>query len=676
MVHPKQAAKAKARSRHDVHFWNRFMSWVKVNERMIMVILLMLVAPAFAFTGPTTSFFDKLGGNTPWAKANGRTYYSHDFQNVQEVIASGNQIRLAERFSGEGDGPMQFLLLEQEADRLRLDVSDDELAQAIRRFYWQVRVLEERALKQMAKAAGPDGAGAAFDVEARFKELASANAWDARDWQRLLRDWDSGTSIVRRMLGYRHVPLNHRVLENNLRRYMRVEKVQDYVYDSVQVSEAEVYDEFLRREQLRKASFFEVKIDDEIKKRAAEGITDADLDHYFEANRDSFESYFPKLGFEYAFIPFDHFLDQVQLTDEEIQKEYESSRDLKYRRGLAAVGTESFDLVSPEEEAARRKELYKPLEEVREEVVKDLKERKKRELAEAFAAELKKRFLPAAPAAGEAPPEPIALEALRAELPFVAAERTPLMSSFESREKLGKAASQRVSNLFQNLDANSRETDSSKRRAIVLPDAATENTERSGLVLYRNLKTRDRGIPERAEATDEIREKLIEQRALDLLRSRVEPLVVDLREGKTSFEQAVAAAGAKARATGFVKRGDTINLPAEKAEAKPDQSTAAAEPPKMEPFKGGRILGDKLFALEAKGDQGAALARDDSNGAFYVVRLDETLEPNPEDFPKSHDRYFQELSSYRKIHRYLQWTKDLWGRADVASWSLRGSREG
>ncbi|MBI4584251.1 MAG: hypothetical protein HY717_09550 [Planctomycetes bacterium] len=673
------------RRRKEQTTWDRFWLWVKVNEKVFWVVLLVLISFSFAFTGATTTYFGTLGSKSPRLKIDRKVIYDRD------QIAANSEILVINTFLADTFRPLRFgegrdgrldwvdyLLFQHEADRLGIIISKDELGAAIREIYWGMRAAEDA---RAANAAAPGGKLDNLRMAwfQRKEDLRKANAWDLADWLRLFRKFQE----------HRISGVSPRKFETMLANYLKAEKAVDYARNSAQINPDEVYQEYQRREQLRKLSFFELKPDAKLKEEVAAKITDAEIKKHFEDNLDSFKLKESKIQVGHYFIPFEVFEKEAQLTEDDIKSEYLRTRQEKYSVGLN-VDESEFNLLSSQDKEAREQKLYKPLEAVRAEVVKDLTRSKSQELARKAADEIRKMLMPeekpAAPPAGSgenqpapaAPAKPATAAEVAQKHPYFQAGASEWFTRPEALDKLGNLYTFQVSSWFATADKNAKETDESKKVAIKVAEFWQETQDKDGLVLYHDLKVRYPGLPTSVEPVkDEARDELIKARALDRLRDQAEALAAAIREGKKSFEEAAKEAGAKVVDSPFLKRYGSIQVPDEKAARKKKTEAPGDEPsrPATRPHPGSSLLIGEACAIEEEGKTGRAV-RDDDNGAFYIVRLNGKLNPNPEEFKERQKYYHANLLRERQDFYFQSYRKELWARAGVQHFLFTGESEG
>jgi hypothetical protein len=669
-------AKTKTRQtkQKDVSIWDRFWIFVKANEKVFWVILLVLISFSFAFTGAVDSMLRSSGSGLPVVEVNGETLYQNDRMQVNYDVGRVMELRgdaiglyqhagllneVTEYLEGWGnfqygstiDDLVYYHLYLDAADERGIYVSDAELGTEVRFLFAAFQARSDAATTSIAQASGQ------LDREVlkrRMTALLGVRAFEFKLWAELLRQ--RGIQSPQEF-------------EAALRKYKRIEKLIGYIQQSVAVARDDVYTRFLREEQLRKVSFFEIKPDESVRAEVAASLTDADLEEYYESHAETFQvTYGAKLRAGYVYIPYEHFADGPEPTDEDLQAHYLESRDAEYRRDLN-VDTTEFSLLSEEEKAQRDERLYVPLEEVRGEVAESWKEAEANERAVEFAAQVKSRVFPS-----DAEEEPTAPAALAEEFPFVEVGKTPFMTSWEAEDKAGKVNSSGLAALFSTLMSNARETDPSKHRPVAPTRQEVETNDGSGLVLYTAIDVLQPGEETFAKLVDDVREAAVKDRALDRIEEKVEALVASIRAGEKPFEAAAEEYGARVHTSPYQKKTSPVYLPVEKDAEDAEESAPAEDTgPRTEFFAPGSKVMARAFAIEEEGAVGDPV-RDAGEGAYYVVRLEGSLEPAPEDFTEEQENRHRAVLANDRQNYYLQnWRRQLWQKAQVKA--FRASAE-
>jgi peptidyl-prolyl cis-trans isomerase D len=130
-----------------------------------------------------------------------------------------------------------------------------------------------------------------------------------------------GEQRYRQMLQLNNPPLTTEDFEDNLRRALLIEKLRNAVTGWMTVGDAEVADEFRRRNQ--KVKLDVVPLTPEAFRNQVT-VNDADLDAYFEKNKERYRTG-EKRRIRYALVDVDKVREQVQLAQSEIEAFYKQN---------------------------------------------------------------------------------------------------------------------------------------------------------------------------------------------------------------------------------------------------------------------------------------------------------------------------------------------------------------
>ncbi len=664
-------------SKKELNAWDRFWLYVKQNEKIIWVLLLLLLAPTFAFTGAFSSFMTSQR-NVKVASLYGRPVTRNQFTEAQRKIQLIRDIRRFSSFSTEYQGVLEFLLYRMEADRLGLRVSDLELGAEIRKIYRNMLARDEGEkaianlrLTQAGKNISDSSLQSVFwsAYRNKFEELEENDVFgeeEQRDWNRRIKEWrGTRTSIDRKYF------------EESLQEVMTAEKVEEYVRSSVQVTPEEVLEEYRREEQSRKFSFFEVEASGS-KEEIEKSVTDEEIEKRFENRREDFRQSL-KLQIEYLSVPVSAFEERVTLTEEDLRKEYDRVKGQKYRTFVEGTLMEGFVLLTPEEKEAREKKAYLPFEDVKEEVRLELKERGMREEARKVAEEIRKKLFPDKKGTigkkdeKKDQPTPATYDEILKEYPMVKTGLTPWIDRNHSEEELPpEAASRQIRQFFSGIDPRTPE----RKLEIKAPDryTASPDIEPEYYVFYKQPQIRPAGVPEKLdEIREEVREKVVQEKLFERARERAQALVKTIEESKKSFEEAAQEAGSEVITTGFLDRYGTIKVPMtpEEIQEAEKEGTLKEEDPREKPHESSRAILEFGFkALREKGKVDG-FAEDPDNSSCIVVRWDDTIYPDASEFDEKRSRYEQQLLRERQTEYLTDWRKKLWDRAQPA-WAIWG----
>jgi peptidyl-prolyl cis-trans isomerase D len=237
---------------------------------LMAVSLVIFYAP-----GRNSSNLDPAKNNAVVAKVGSTEITVADIAQVRENYRQmfGGRISLAQLGGNKRflEGLISKHAIAQEAERLGLGASDAELADKIR--------------KQFADASG------VFIGYDRYKESVTTRFGDIAKF------------------------------ENDLRSDISAEKLKAFVAASVNVSDEEVQQEFKREQTTFGVDYVVVSPN-----KLAEKIepSDADLQAYYEAHKTDLRYLEPQRKVRYIFIDTDKVGAKLQITDDELKKEYDS----------------------------------------------------------------------------------------------------------------------------------------------------------------------------------------------------------------------------------------------------------------------------------------------------------------------------------------------------------------
>src|SRR3989442_11981929 len=429
--------------RKDKNPWDRLMLWVHENQKVIMVVLLILVAPFFAFSVPVSQLFSKSAENTVIERVYGTPLTGLDLKSAADRLAAVATVapgayRTAQltfpeatgqalRGEREGFDAINFFMFREKARKLGLRVSDDELSEHIREL-WQEYEAASQAYDEVVKQKQKEKKSASdqqlgFEVfQARLRkleELRANNAFDENAWVNLIRS---------------RTRLRVSEIEETLRDVYLIGKLESYVNSSVKVSPQEVYKVYREEEQKRKFTWVELKSNDALRENVAKTLTADDVKAYYEGHKDLLKKPFPMIRASWLLLPKDHFKEEVgkKITDEDLKTYYQENRG-QYRRTILADEA-AFKPRTPEERQAFEQKLYLPLEEVKDKVRENVVEKKTDEELAAFDRQVSARLFPAKPDAGKtAPDKPATFEGLLKEFPFLKTGSTPYVSMEDAK---------------------------------------------------------------------------------------------------------------------------------------------------------------------------------------------------------------------------------------------------
>lgn len=628
-------------------------NWYHANEKLFWVVFLVFIAFSFGFTMAPQQLMEGFGGGVVIGKVFDEEVTREEFKIAGEELGSAARF-VGVPFGEGGYSQWDYIVFQKEAARLDLVVSDEELGERVRNLYWGMKAME-----------GLDPSNSRSfqsEVQSEVERLREANQFNPKEYATLLKE--------RFRIG------NHQFFERALRNLIRVEKLKRYVEGSPAVAPEDVIDIYLRQDQFRKFSFFQIELDEARQGEIGAAFSEDDLREYYDENSQRFRFYTPEIKLDYVFIPGEYFEETVEVTDKEIQEKYEKIKNPRYKRTLDVDVGSSFELLSEDEQASQEDALFRPLAEVREEVVEELKADKSRTETAKLGRDLGKKLVPnkkgaVGVGAESEDPEVPSLEEIQKEYPFVEVGTTSWINSGNSREELGDYYSRRVQTMLTTATQN-RSKSPEERKEITLFSNAVETQDKKGSVLYSAVKVRYPNETEFEDHLEDAREKLSLVKLMDEIEETADPLIRQVRDGE--FDLAAAAEkldGEKVHTTAFLGQADRINVPVEeedeaeegeKKDAKESSDSEEEDAPKTEPLKGDYVVKRQGFAIATVGD--CKLARDEFNGQLFLVRFDDKSDPDVKEL--TDQRKSQILNSLRFDHRrdiFVKWHKDLWARA-------------
>jgi len=242
---------------------------------LLFAILMAVSLVIFYAPGRTASNIDPTKNTEVVAKVGSRTITLAEVARIRENYAQmfGNRINLAQLGGNKRflDGLISRHVIAQEAERLGLAASDAELADKIR--------------KQFSDASGTF---VGFD---RYKESITARYGDMESF------------------------------ENEIRDQIAQEKLRAFVTASVNVSDAEVDEEFKRRNSSFDVSYIALSSD-----KLAEKIqpSDEELRSYYESHKKDYSYLEPQKKVRYLFIDTEKVGSTIQIPESDLKTQFDS----------------------------------------------------------------------------------------------------------------------------------------------------------------------------------------------------------------------------------------------------------------------------------------------------------------------------------------------------------------
>jgi len=640
--------------RTEKNVWDRFVIWMRRNQRIIWVLLLILVCFSFGFVGPVQQFFTGTPDLGAVDRINGRVVTQLDFKVILDrlsVVSSVLQrawlcdyqlpgVLMAALASIRELNPLDYYALRDEADKLGMMVSSRELGDYIR-VLWEKNdafLLANEEVRSK-KTAEPKDNAEAQRLEAERRAICKEKE---AELQRQPFDVKSWAEIIS---GGQRVRLLPRDFEDTLQDVILIAKLEEYIRSSVKVTPQEVYEEYQKERELRKLSWTEFPLTDALKENVAKTISDDKIKLYYESNKTSLELP-PSFKASWLLVPKDHFekIAAEKITDADLQQYLKQNRN-DFRRPAVLSAEASFLPLSAQEKAEMDKKLYFSLDEVKEKVREKVLENRTRADMVDLAEKLRARLYPPKPATGEAPApgplEPATFAGLIKEFGFLKTGSTEFVSKDEAKAAFGDGYGPEAKRWF---DAVARD---SAKPNVKAPERAVNGDK--GMVFYAGLDYRKPMLPLYREVQGKVRDAVAKQEALSLLDEALKQLASQIDSRQTDFAAVtkvpvqVQVGGEKVEvppkpvetALAYVGKYGSVMVPKKTTEEKKEgaeESTTqeAGEPPAEETFLASSEIRDVGFTIKDKGQ--TKVASSEKTGAAYLVHLDDTILPDPKGF--------------------------------------------
>lgn len=681
--------------------WRQIRIWMHQNQRVVWVVVLILVCFTFGFVGPVQDYFTASAANRTYDRIWGRAVTEGDVKKLDErmralyVLVSqaggavpefqlrwmtlplAGALQDVARVLIESEDRLDFFVFREKARREGFRVSDAELAEYVR-FLWErgeaarlalaeVQALEEK-LRTDPSAPRPGIWDFYSALAAREKELRG-KPFDPRSWK----------ALVDKASGGRLLPAD---VEETLRDLLLVAKLERYVRDSVKVTPQEAFERFGEERQKRKLAWAEFPVTEELEGAAAKSVTLEEVRAQYDRENRKYAAG-DTVKARWLLVPKKRFLELApsKVTEESLAAYYRKYRNL-YRKPAVSSLEASFYPLSEDERAERDRKLFLSFEEVKDKVrEKVLEETAAAEMRE-FARELSRRIAPPQ-TAGEAPARPATFSELLKEHPFLRTEVTGFAEEAEAREKFGAGYTRQVETWFRALSKyrqDSSRGSGTQPPKIEAPKTPVENEE--GLVFYAEVEHRGPRTPTLREIQDKVRNDVVLAKCLDALREGLDEVAGKIDRGETTFEDAAKASveavvreldketpkgrvaakvsvapRAVARSAEAAGKGDPVKVAREDAPPKAEAASEGEKKPEdgAETHQASSVLVEAGFRAAGVGK--AAVGTSDAARAAYLVRVDEIVPPNPEDFPKEKASFESQVLAQRQTAHFAEWRK-------------------
>ena len=761
---------AQFKQKEEMHAGDRFMAFIKANEKVFWVLLLAFLGFSFAFGSQIATVLRPGGGNV-------QVGFQEEISGLQFDIES-KALRNTLRISGAlfleepffptmpptpkyrtiypEQRPLsyrEFLLYRRAARQTGLSVSDAEFEEA-RTELWQkiyaTQMVNDLDHQLLAGIAPPQGGQMDFRflqaqkaekerilgilkkentfVESRYLDLLAGRGnkprapdpvfaadrddcssafyegktlFSKRNYKGALGKFtlalegvkDSGDSDIVEVWrrSCRGTPLILRdSFERTLRDLILIARLDDLINARVQVSGKEAYEEFRTQQHRRKFEWVKLTGPEELSRKVKEGITEEELKGHYEENKASYNSAM-RLRFKYLQVSIDSFEKEVDeaVTEEDLLTAYEEDRGSYVRSGVRQ-DEGVFQLLSGEEIKQREEQVYRPFEEVKDQVRKRHVRKTASKRLREFATKLKSRIYPGK-AAGEAviePDEPqISFDALAAEEERIAAGSVPYTTQADAEDVFGEASESvyskgnktTIDSWYAAANREGRQSGkyvltTSQQRSLKSAKYEYEEVEGStrrliaAFTFFSNVEIKSPGERTYEEALDDVTSDLHKQKVVDKLVDACKKKSEGLKDSPGGFkalagseleisfdeETTFKASFGELEDTGgnFIRRNGSITSPGEKDE----QGTIIDE---AHPSNSALVAAG--FGIEDEKD--TTVARDDKESACFIIRYASRQNPDPADFERSRPRIVRNLKESREALEFTKWVAQLYVEA-------------
>ncbi|MCI0651604.1 MAG: hypothetical protein L0Z55_06960 [Planctomycetes bacterium] len=455
----------------------------KRNEKVIMVILLALIAPTFAFTGVMYSALTRSDSDA--YSIFGKVYSHSDFARMQ--IQAANLDRIANsRASRDEDGldPFHYIIFKEEAKRLQIAVDDAELADIVRgRAIGLITTLE---LSNDATIKTEQQRQAAF-----YSKFATTQ-FSEKAYREALKRFYPGISPKQ--------------FEEALRESRTIEKLFQLASSAAVVSNKEIYKEFEQRNQRRAIDYVALPVSgflDEARAKVAEEA----IDSRYAENPAEFKTPL-RVALEVYKLRLDAYKAAEPVSEEEIAARYEADKQNRWRKTpetkepaaneAAGTGGDPAPPAAPE---------FRPLEEVRDLVKKMIEDEREKLLLGTLNTEAMKQKI-----AGAASLDLQA--ALGEKAGFVEVIPTGLFSRDDiATVAPGIGNDIALRRVLSQVGAGTLNAGDYGANVVVVPDGGDFN--------YKVVEIQKEVIPPLAECRDRVRQALAKEQAMELARAKL-----------------------------------------------------------------------------------------------------------------------------------------------------------
>lgn len=580
-------------------FGRKLRRFYRQNEKAFWVVLLLLLAPAFGFTG-IMQFVLTRPGREKIAEVYGTSYTVDDVRSVMNRIEMAPpELRLLLNALDEQDRGMEvgvrdalmYIMYEEEARRLGIMGSRRDLADMLVNLYKGMV-----AQRRLAGRSFPDQRArqAAWQME-----LENVR-WNPEDYRALIERRYGGS-------------VND--FEARIASFRLIYKLYREVASTVVVSEKEVYDEFLKSEEERVVEILQVPAEAELEAclEKAKALSDDELRTYFGEHGGDF-THPDQIRFEYLKLPFAYFKDEVEVTEEEIREYYE--RNVREFALGPLEFTEDPGFAPRGKDAAEelRARSMRPLDEVREEITRRVTERKLMTAAQAFAAKIdaEVNWTKTAASGKDVLPYP----ELGEKYPELIYGETGFRSEEEFKDLPDVYNEALIRRWFRNLEEG-------KDIVGKISSCRYPNSARDDFFFFRNVAGREAGPLGFEEAREMVRRAMARADARKAVKEKVDGILAALRDGKKEIGELAKEEGYTVLTSGPTKSTGPLMVP--KASGEVDENTGD---PLRETHAMSEEILDEAFRAKAEGEV-VDPVEDARNDLWCIVRVMEIRAPEP-----------------------------------------------
>ncbi len=688
-----KSKKVRTDKQEDKSLWARWQRWLARNERTALVVLLLILAPFFAFTLPAEQIFSSWFDGGASVTLYGEKVTEADFQKTAQRVGSvaavaspalgacAGLVAERDRRGRLQVNPYDYALYLKTAERMGIRVSDEELGASIRDLWRQgeaFRLAGEEIRAQPGAMNNPQQLQFQlyFKSQEKLSELEERNAFDAAGWKETVAS----------------TRMSIQQFESTLRELLVLAKLQRFVTDTVNVDDQEIYAEFRKQEQKRKLSWIDFKPTADLLAKVGPSVTDEEVRAVFDADPRAFSR---PLGVRasYVFVPEKHFAERAEadVTDDDLIDYYERNRN-DYRRPAINGAEDLFVLRTAEEQKALDDELYKPFDDVKAEVREKLIELETDSLMSVFANTLTSKLYPSAG-------EPTSLEEILRQSPFLRSGTTEYATADDAEEVFGEAFTSAVTGWFRELTPRFGQP----QKTSIEPSKNSLRTD-GGRVLYTEVDVRTPRQLAFSESEAEVREKAVTDRALELVAaalSKATEVAAAEREGAVSGLLSegltvevdgesflVAPSAAELRVSDQYVKRSAFSLSYLAEAAVDDSDGAAADSPAgedegdasdaapgedSETQEGGPSIVRAAFSEETTGS--LAVTTDAQAAACFLIRVDDIVPPDSSEFETQKQRYRGQLLQELQSTYLAEWRRGVRREADPNAAAILDSTE-